>query len=94
MGDQSKAANVDLMDIDRSDILILRTDPKVSPGKFTEMGYALARSKPVIIFGGNRTESVFFHHYKVKIVPEDVEEEECVAAILNVVSQLIEHGVV
>jgi nucleoside 2-deoxyribosyltransferase len=53
--DKEGAANycrVDLDDIDRADIFIMFTDsPSTSGGRHTELGYALAREKVIIVVG-------------------------------------------
>lgn len=70
--DLRAAAYMDLEDIDQSD-LVLAINPKSAHrtgtgGRHVEVGYAIARGKPVLIVG--ERENVFHHHPLVRDVPD------------------------
>ena len=59
----AKCARIDLADIRSSQAFIMNLAPRVSPGKYTELGYALAQKLPILLIGTeNRSvaNSVFF----------------------------------
>lgn len=67
-----EAAQMDLDDIDRADVVISCTLPKgtvfSSGGRHVEFGYALAKDKLIINVGPNE-ENIFHHLPQVTIVP-------------------------
>lgn len=70
--DLQNAANMDLEDIDKADC-VLAINPKSAHrsgtgGRHVEVGYALARSVPVVLVG--ERENVFHHLQGVREVPE------------------------
>jgi nucleoside 2-deoxyribosyltransferase len=69
---------LDLGDIDRSDLLIFMSGTTKSPGKTTEIGYAIGIRKPIFFLGS--IYSVF--HWNSSIYRWDSEE-----AMLNWLSQ-------
>lgn len=69
-------AMTDLLDVERSDLLVLFTAPSVglapeqntSGGRHVETGYALALKKPVIVVG--EPENVFHRLRTITVVPD------------------------
>lgn len=59
----AEAAAMDLIDVERADVLILFTNQKgtsfISGGRFVELGYAIAIDKRIIVVGDY--ENVFIH---------------------------------
>lgn len=59
-----QSARRDLEDIDRADILVLFTDQwgeVPGKGKFTELGYAIAKGKAIFLCGVDYSSNVFYH---------------------------------
>lgn len=60
----SDAAATDLADIDLANVFIMNLWPHVSRGKYIELGYAIAKRKPICLFGTEieaHYSSVFYH---------------------------------
>lgn len=59
----AEAAAMDLIDVERADVLILFTNQKgtsfISGGRFVELGYAIAIDKRIVVVGDY--ENVFIH---------------------------------
>ena len=60
----------DLEDIKRADALVLLTGERDSPGKMTEVGYALGTSKPIYPVGTRRTGSIFAAFFAPQVTVE------------------------
>ncbi len=60
-----KFAQLELNTIDISDAFLLVSD-KSGTGMYTEMGYAIAKGKPIYVIGAWNERSIFFFHPLVK----------------------------
>jgi hypothetical protein len=58
IGEDEKSAVIDLEDIEKARAVMLFAD-EVSPGKFTEFGYALRAGKIIFVVGGGEVDSCF-----------------------------------
>ena len=81
-GPLSRAAHDDMEDIYNAQAFVMNLAPSVSRGKYTELGYALALLKPILLFGtqGKKMEdSVFFNvHELVTWAPAHAGSEEII----------------
>lgn len=69
-GSQANAAEMDITDVERADVLVLLTLPKGTlykgGGRNVEFGYALGRGKLCVIIGDY--ENIFCHLRRVRVV--------------------------
>ena len=67
-----QSAEQDLMDIERSDAILLFTDQfsdRPGKGKFVEFGYAIARNKRLFIIGEDHN-CIFYNLFKVNHIKD------------------------
>ena len=74
----------DLADIDAADVVVIcpSVEPSTSGGLFVELGYAIARKKPIILIG--HRPNIFFYDKNVMTMPGGVDwKEELVDFLLS-----------